>query len=76
VLTTDRAWVAKIRSVGDWSEWLAEGDQPEQVEVLRRHVERGLPCGAEGFIRRLERRAGQMLRLRARGRPRKAERKE
>jgi putative transposase len=76
VLTTDRAWVAQIRSVGDWSEWLAEGDRPEQVEVLRRHVERGLPCGAAGFIRRLERRAGQMLRLRARGRPRKGERKE
>jgi putative transposase len=76
VLTTDRAWVARIRSVGDWSKWLAQGEVPEQVEVLRRHVERGLPCGAEEFIRKLERRAGQMLRLRARGRPRKAGRKD
>jgi putative transposase len=76
VLTTDRAWVARIRSVGDWSKWLAQGEVPEQVEVLRRHVERGLLCGAEEFIRKLERRAGQMLRLRARGRPRKAGRKD
>lgn len=71
VLTTDREWSAQVRSVGDWSKWLAQEDRPEQLEVLRRHVERGVPCGAEGFIRRLERKAGQMLRLRARGRPKK-----
>jgi putative transposase len=76
VLNTDRAWLAQLRSMGDWSTWLAQGDQPEQLEVLRRHVGRGLPCGAEGFLRRLERRAGKMLRLRARGRPKKVERKE
>jgi putative transposase len=76
VLTNDREWLGRIKSVGDWSKWLAEGDLPEQLKVLRRHVERGLPCGAEGFIRRLERRAGQMLRLRARGRPKKVEQKD
>jgi len=42
----------QFKSVGDWSKWLAQGDRPEQLEGLRRHVERGLPCGAEGFIRR------------------------
>ncbi len=73
VLTKDREWLSQIKSVGDWSKWLAEGDRPEQLEVLRRHVERGLPCGAEVFIRRLERRAGQLLRARPRGRPKKGE---
>ncbi|MGH8601540.1 MAG: transposase [Gammaproteobacteria bacterium] len=73
VLTKDREWLSQIKSVGDWSKWLAEGDRPEQLEVLRRHVERGLPCGAEAFIRRLERRAGQLLRARPRGRPKKGE---
>lgn len=76
LLTAEREWSAQVRSVGDWSKWLAQGDRPEQLEVLRRHVERGVPCGAEGFIRRLERRAGQMLRLRARGRPKKVEGKD
>lgn len=76
VLTTGREWLAQAGSVGDWSKWLAEGERPEHLEVLRGHVERGLPCGAEGFIRRLERRAGQMPRLRARGRPKKVEEKE
>jgi len=76
VLTGDREWLRQLKSVGDWSKWLAEGEPPEQLQVLRGHVERGLPCGAEGFIRGLERRAGQMLRLRARGRPKKVEQKE
>jgi hypothetical protein len=72
VLTKDPGWSREFKSVGDWSAWLAEGDRPEQLEVLRRHVERGLPCGAEGFIRKLERQAKQVLRLRPRGRPKKA----
>jgi hypothetical protein len=72
VLTTDREWQAQFNVVGDWSEWLAAGDRPEQLEVLRRHVERGLPCGAEGFLCRLEQRAGQLLRPRARGRQKKS----
>ncbi len=44
-------------------------DTALELEVLRRYVERGLPCGAEGFIRKLERMAGHALRFRARGRP-------
>ena len=72
VLTTDPAWLRQIKSTGDWSKWLAEGDRPEQLEVLRRHVERGLPCGAEGFIRKLERQTKQLLRFRPRGRPKRA----
>ena len=69
VLTAARGWLKQLESMADWSKWLAQGDRPEQLDVLRRHVERGLPCGAEGFLRKLERRSGQMLRWRARGRP-------
>jgi len=63
-----------MKSVVDWSEWLAEPDQEEseQVEVLRQHVERGLPCGTEDFIRRLELQAGQALRPMPVGRPKKS----
>jgi len=72
-LTDDRVWLTQIESVGDWSKWLAEGDRPDEIEVLRRHVERGLPCGSEKFVRELERIAGQTLRYRPRGRPKKLE---
>jgi putative transposase len=72
VLTKDPEWFKQFKSVGDWAKWLGEGERPEQLEVLRRHVERGLPCGAERFIRKLERQAKQLLRLRPRGRPKKA----
>ena len=74
VLTTERSCLKQVESAGDWSKWLAQGDQPEQLDVLRRHIERGLPCGAEAFLRKLERRVGQVLRWRSRGRP-KTERK-
>ncbi len=73
VLTADRYWRKRFESVGDWSQWLAEGDRPDQIEVLRRNVESGLPCGSEKFIQKLERIAGRALRYRARGRPQKME---
>jgi len=69
VLTAERGWWKRFETVGNWSKWLAQGDAPEQLKVLRQYVERGLPCGAEGFIRKLERLAGRALRFQARGRP-------
>ena len=40
VLTKEPGWMRQLNSVGDWSKWLAQGDRPEQLEGLRRHVER------------------------------------
>jgi putative transposase len=71
VITKDPRWLRRAETIGNWSEWLAEGDRPEQLDVLHRHVERGLPCGVDGFIRKLERQTKQLLRPRPRGRPRK-----
>ena len=68
-LTTNAAWANQLRQVQDWSKWLAQGDEPEELEVLRRNVEKGLPCGAEEFIKKLEKLAGRDLRYRPRGRP-------
>jgi len=69
VLTKTSFWQREFESIGDWSDWLAEGDEPEEIEVLRRNVERGLPCGAEKFIRKLENLTGRTLRFRPQGRP-------
>ncbi len=71
VLTKNAAWRKQCAAIGDWSAWLAEGDAPQQIEVLRRNVEKGLPCGAEKFIGRLEALARRKLRARPPGRPRK-----
>ena len=72
-LTVNRHRLKQFEAVDNWSKWLAEGDRPEQIDVLRRHVQRGSPCGSENFIRKLERICGQALRYRARGRPKNAD---
>ena len=71
VLTDKAAWRRQCARIGDWSAWLAEGDAAHELDVLRRNADKGLPCGSEGFIRKLEKRTGRALRYRPRGRPRK-----
>lgn len=71
VLTDSPSWRRQFDGIGNWSTWLAEGDEPEKLEVLRRHADKGLPCGAVRFIRRLEKMTGRALQYRPRGRPRK-----
>jgi putative transposase len=71
VLTRKPSWRRLFESVGDWSAWLAEGDEPQRLEVLRRNVDKGLPCGSEKFIQKLEKMTGRALQYRPRGRPRK-----
>jgi putative transposase len=74
VLTNDAHWTRTWRMVSDWATWLAEPDSSEQIDVMRHHVERGLPCGGEAFVREMETRLRQLLRPRSVGRPRKASR--
>ena len=71
VLTTNPSWRKQFQAVGDWSAWLAQGDEPQELEVLRRNADKGLPCGSEKFIRKLEKLTGRGLQYRPQGRPRK-----
>jgi putative transposase len=71
VLTRKPSWCRQFESIGDWSAWLAEGDEPQRLEVLRRNVDKGLPCGSKKFIQKLEKMTGRALQYRPRGRPRK-----
>ena len=73
LLTTARTWRERLSAVKDWSAWLAEGDEAEELATLRRNVDKGLPCGAESFLDRLEKLAGRPLRVRPIGRPRRLE---
>jgi len=76
VLSAKPAWRRKFEAIGDWSAWLAEGDDPQRLEVLRRNVDKGLPCGSETFIRTLEKQTGRALRYRPPGRPKKQRNKK
>lgn len=69
VLTKSAYWNRQFGSVGDWSGWLAEGDDREEMEILRRNVNKNLPCGSARFIRKLEGKSGRVLQYRPRGRP-------
>ena len=71
VLTTNSSWRKQFEAIGDWSAWLAQGDEPQELEVLRRNADKGLPCGSEKFIRKLEKLTGRGLQYRPQGRPRK-----
>ncbi len=70
VLTTKARWWAQFADVGDWSAWLAEGDEPEHLTVIRRNIDKGLPCGNASFLKKLEKQAGRMLQYRSQERPR------
>ena len=76
VLTKKPSWRKQFEAISDWSAWLAEGDAPEQLEIMRRHTEKGLPCGSEKFIQKLEKLTGRALQYRPRGRPRKDDREK
>ena len=69
VLTRKATWKRQFAGIGDWSAWLAEGDEPQEMEVLRRNVEKGLPCSAPKFIQMLEKLTGRDLQYRPPGRP-------
>lgn len=52
-----------------WSEWLALPENKNTIEIIRRNVEKGLPCGNDGFIAKLEGVAKRSLRYKPQGRP-------
>lgn len=73
LLNPDSSWNKQFKSINDWSGWLAEGDEIEEIQMLRKNVEKGLPCGTENFIKRLGKLVGRELEYRPQGRPRKVE---
>jgi len=71
LLSRRPAWRRQRQQILDWSSWLAESDEPQSLVVLRRNVEKGLPCGTEMFVQRLEKISGRILQYRPIGRPKK-----
>jgi putative transposase len=60
-----------FEDIKDWSAWLQEGDNPNDLEIFRRNINKNLPCGSKDFIEKLEDLTGKVLRFRPIGRPKK-----
>jgi len=58
-------------SESGWSEWLATAENKAVMKILERNVEKGLPCGKDSFIDKLEQLTNRSLRYRPQGRPMK-----
>ena len=70
-LTEKKMWRDQLKAIGDWSAWLSEEDEPEQLDALRQHAEKGLPCGTESFVKKLGLSIGRVLESRPQGRPKR-----
>ncbi len=71
VLSNKAEWKTMLASIGDWSDWLSVEEKAGRLEVLRQHVEKGLPCGMDDFVQALGRRIGRILENRPQGRPKR-----
>jgi putative transposase len=54
--------------VSDWSKWLANPADAPYEQSIRTSTRKGLPCGDELFVARLEKQMDRMLRVQKRGR--------
>lgn len=53
LLNLESGWGRQFSKMENWSAWLSEGGESEEVQVLRRNVEMGLPCGSADFVRKM-----------------------
>ncbi len=75
VLSDKPRWERLTDQIEDWSAWLAQGDTPEEMAIIRRNIEKGLACSSDRFIKKLEKIAGRSLKFRPQGRPKQVEKK-
>lgn len=70
LLRAGSRWGQAFSQLQNWSAWLAQSDEEEELCTVRRHVERGLPCGSAEFVEALGKQTGRALDYRPQGRPR------
>ena len=75
VLSNRARWNRLSGQFDDWSDWLAEGDEQNELTLVRRNIEKGLPCGSDRFVANLEKMSGRLLLFRAQGRPKQEQKK-
>jgi len=50
LLSQKPAWKRQLAQIPDWSVWLEEREESEQVCILRKNIDKGLPCGTDRFV--------------------------
>jgi len=75
ILGKKEDWGSMFVSLDDWSSWLTVEEDIERLDTLRKHVEKGIPCGSKSFVKALGDKIGRVLELRSQGRPRKENKK-
>ena len=63
--------ISDFISEKNWSSWLREHDNEKQIDIVRRNINKNLPCGSDVFISKLEKMTGQKLKFKPIGRPKK-----
>jgi putative transposase len=71
VLSLDSDYWEIFKDISDWSIWLEEAENNEQLTIVRRNIQKNLPCGSDAFIEKLEKMAKCVLQFRPVGRPKK-----
>ncbi|MDQ6965563.1 MAG: transposase [Mariprofundaceae bacterium] len=71
VLSNRSEWKTKFAAIDNWSDWLSIEEGPDKLDVLRKHVDKGLPCGADDFVQELGKKIGRVLENRPQGRPKR-----
>ena len=61
----------KPTSTEGWAEYLEAESPINEIEILRRNIEKGLPCGGEAFIKNLEKLTNRSLSFKPIGRPKR-----
>ena len=57
--------------IKNWGQWLSEGKEEEEMDMLRRNTHTGRPSGSADFIEMLETLLGRRLKRQKAGRKRK-----
>ncbi len=73
LLKLESGWSRQFSQTESWSDWLSAEDGAEEIQLLRRNIEKGLPCGSAAFVQELGKLAGRVLEYRPQGRPSKAD---
>jgi len=63
--------LGSVISTENWSEWISLPNNEREIQILRRNIEKGLPCGSDKFIEKLEVISDKVLKFRPQGRPKK-----
>ena len=60
-LTPKHRWLDEFKGIGNWSAWLAAGDDIGALNSLRKRTRQCLPCGSDAFVEDLAATTGRKL---------------